>query len=82
MQAKHIFTAIGVCPVNGAEDNYTIIVKTDRIIDVHEIVKIARDILKKPIFQEDLTAQLAEAIDAKVTTHCLHGNVSTKVKAG
>ena len=79
MIAEHIFTVIGVCPVNGARDAYSVTVETRAFLEASFLVDTAQKKLAVPILQEDFTVALAERLTAKVTTLCQHGAVLSKV---
>ena len=75
MKIKHELTHFAQCP-HGGEDCYTITVKTDRLLPVEDILAALKE-MPQPIYQEDLTRQLAERVRARVKTVGLHSGVET-----
>lgn len=75
MKVTHELTFVSKCP-HGGEDCYEIVVKTDRMLPVEEILQALKD-MEQPIYQEDLTRRLAEQVHAKVKTIGLHSGVQT-----
>lgn len=80
MKVQHTLTVVGTCPVDGSRDFYRCVVTTDRIIDVELILGKVGELTSDPIYQEDLTVELAVALQATVETTGGHSRVSTYCK--
>lgn len=75
---EHRLTLRATCPIDGSEDVYNCVVLADRTIEVEHILAKAQMIAKRePIFQEALTLELAESLNAEVVTHGIHSGVYT-----
>jgi hypothetical protein len=72
---------IATCPLGGV-DVYRLMVETTRLIAVEDILIALRELTRAPIYQEDLTAQLAEKLNARVVTEGEHSGVATECEAG
>lgn len=80
---EHRLTLRAECPVDGSEDVYNCIVSADRTIAVELILTTAKAIAQRaPIFQEDLTRELAESLACEVVTHGIHSGVYTTCRCG
>lgn len=80
MRVTHTLEIAARCPKGGV-DRYEAKVEVERLIEVERITAEVQRLTKKPIYQEDLTAKLARALGAKVTTVGYHGLVRTEVEA-
>jgi hypothetical protein len=80
MQVIHQFTFRGRCPVDDAIDSYDVLITTNRLIKVEDIIKAASDLLQ-PLFQEDITQQLAVRLNCCVRTVGYHSGVKTTCTA-
>ena len=75
---EHRLTLRATCPIDGSEDVYNCIVSTERTIDVEAILAAAETLTRRrPIYQEDLTRELALSLRAQIVTHGIHSGVYT-----
>lgn len=73
MTATHEFELQAKCPVDDSRDIYRCSVEVDRMIQCEAILSTAKKIATvAPIFQEELTQQIADAIGGMTTTTGLH----------
>ena len=80
---EHRLTLRGTCPTDGSEDVYNCLVLADRTIPVELILDHADVITKSgPLFQEEITRQLAHVLTAEVITHGIHSGVYTTCRCG
>lgn len=80
MRAKHTLQIKAKCPVNGKIDKYTLEVTTNRLVKVEDIMAIIKEETSgDPVFQEELTEQLALRLKCKVKTIGTHSGVETMV---
>lgn len=79
MRVEHCLTIFSLCPIDGRRDVYKMIVRTQRMIRVEDILAAVEAATKKPVFQEDLTEHLAKAIGCEIETQGWHGEVQTTV---
>lgn len=63
------------CPVNGEVDIYDVRIMTRQVIPVETILEVVADLTSAPIFQEDLTEQLAGRLGVSVQTSGCHSGV-------
>jgi hypothetical protein len=78
MKSVYRFKIWGRCPVDGSVDEYDVEVVVDGgFWPVEEILKKAKAITAKPIFQEPFTQLLAMDLQASVTTTGVHSGVHT-----
>ena len=76
MKVKHKLQIYGKCPVDGANDNYTLVVKTRKILKVEDILAAVSG-LKWPLFQEEVTQILADELGCNVRTVGYHSGIKT-----
>ncbi len=81
MKVTHKFIIKSKCPVDGTEDSYRATVTPKKFVMVEEILDVVAEITGTPIYQEDMTQQLAEMIEGEVTTVGRHSGVVTTVTA-
>lgn len=62
MRCVYELTIAANCP-EGGRDQYEVIIVSDQLIEVETIIGIIDDHTQEPIYQEDLTARIAEALD-------------------
>jgi GTP cyclohydrolase I len=78
---RHELEIRATCPVDGSEDVYECVVETARIVPVETILDEVKIATKHPLYQEELTRKLADALCTKVTTVGTHSNVRTTCEA-
>lgn len=81
MEVRHEFTMSAVCPVDKRPDSYQVLIETDRVIPVEDILSAAAGFSDREIWQEHLTAEIADQLGVKVTTTGFHLGVKTTVVA-
>lgn len=82
MRVTHELQITGVCPVDGTTDVYELtVVCVDRVLPVEWILKAVTHVTQGPVFQEDITQQLADELHADVTTSGCHSSVRTQCEA-
>ena len=82
MKVEYQLTATAICPVDGnRRDVYELRVAADHMIPVEEILAAASAFSDRAVFQEDLTQQLADRLDARVVTAGDHSGVATRCVA-
>lgn len=83
--AKHMLTVLARCPADATvRDVYDMMVEVEgQVVEVEDLLKIAREFEDIAIWQEHLTQQFADKIglEAKVTTVGVHSGVETTVVA-
>ena len=77
MLVKHTLAMTALCPVDGKQDAYTVMVECNRIIKVEDILAACARFQQEALFQEQITQELSHILDAKVTTTGLHSGVAT-----
>lgn len=83
MTAEHRLYIAATCPVDeDVLDIYELVVTTGALIEVEEIHATVRRLTAEPVFQEDLTDRLAEALGAHVLLRGRHSGVETTTQAG
>jgi hypothetical protein len=70
-------TMSAMCPVNDERDTYGVQIEATRQIMCEDILAVTRGFSRISITQEELTARLAQAFKAKVTTTGAHSHVRT-----
>lgn len=78
------FTLTAVCPVDSTTvDVYEATLRTDTMIEVEELIRIARKHEHLGIYQEELTATIHAAIGhGELTTVGTHSGIKVTVVAG
>jgi hypothetical protein len=81
MKTKHKTVIHSACPVNGMIDEYgaTFYVK-GRVLPVEDIQAAIDELTVTPIFQEELTMQLAKRLQCSVVTIGTHSGFETACK--
>jgi GTP cyclohydrolase I len=82
MKTTYEFNARAVCPVDGTLDDYVVTVKTDRFIAAEEIVSIVQGLASKPLYQENLTEDIAQRLNVAVKTVGMHSDIKTTCEVG
>lgn len=77
IEIEHRVTLTAKCPKDGSDDHYNTLITVNRVLPVEDILAAAESLAQEPIFQEDLTRQLAFGLAAEVTTHGIHSGVYT-----
>lgn len=77
MLVRHYMTVTASCPVDEKPDHYEAIVECARVVKVEDILAAVERLKGQPIFQEQLTQELARSLGAKVTTTGYHSGVKT-----
>jgi hypothetical protein len=83
--AKHRFTLQAKCPVDeNVTDVYDVTVITRRTLLVEDIMEAVESLsLERPLYQEELTEQLAEKLDGTIVqTVGMHSKVETTCRSG
>ena len=77
------FAATATCPKDGEQIKMAVEIVTQRFILVETVLAAAGVISASPVFQEDFTRQLAEALgrDVTVTTRGTHSGVDITCSA-
>lgn len=81
MKVVHQFFVAVRCPVDDAVDIYEVVVETDRVVKVEEILKASEKQASSPAFQEEYTQRLANDLGTKVVTTGRHSGVDTTCEA-
>lgn len=68
------------CPINDGFDHYDLVIETNRLITVEDILE-AIDELPEKVFQEVITERLAARLKCRVTTTGHHSGVKTTCTA-
>jgi hypothetical protein len=74
---RHTLTITAACPVDQKPDHYEAVVESSRIVKVEDILAAVARFTQTPMFQEELTQELARVLAAKVTTTGYHSGVRT-----
>lgn len=82
MKVWHELSCRCLCPVNGEPDVYLIIIETDTVIKVEDILDAAAKLSAMRLFQEEFTERLARSIGATLTTVGFHTGVKTTCRVG
>lgn len=83
MVCEYTFPLVCRCPVDPKTvDSYTVKVTANRMIQVEELLEVAKTFEDRVVFQEDLTCQLSRAIRATVETTGRHSGVATRTVCG
>jgi GTP cyclohydrolase I len=81
MKVDYRLTVTARCPSDSGVDVYDITVTSDRMVLVEDILKIADQFGDRAIYQEELTEEMAAALDATVTSRGQHYGVDTTCEA-
>lgn len=82
MLVKHQIEIHSTCPVNGDTDLYQgFVYVRDRVLTCEEVAGVVADLTRGPVFQEQLTQDMADRLQARVKTVGRHtaGNIRTTV---
>lgn len=83
MITTHELVVRAICPVDGTEDVYDVRIDAgSKLIPVELILEQAQIATEVPVYQEGLTAALAGALGARVTTVGTHSDVKVTCTAG
>lgn len=77
MLVKHHLTITASCPIDQKPDHYEAVIECVRVVKVEDILEAVTALKNRPVFQEELTQELARALGAKVTTTGYHSGVKT-----
>lgn len=82
MKVTYETRATATCPLNEFfVDHYDVVIVSDQLVTAERILQTISDVTVAPIFQEDLTVELAHALEATVTTVGYHSGVKTTATA-
>jgi hypothetical protein len=76
MIVTHEIQVYGHCPVDGGGDSYAVTFTTMSLIKVEDIIAVVNAI-KWPVFQEEMTQQLAHKLGCRVRSVGYHSGVKT-----
>jgi hypothetical protein len=76
MLVTHEVQVYGRCPVDGKSDSYDVTVTTRKLIKVEDIIS-AIDAIEWPVFQEEMTQQLADKLGCHVRSIGYHSGIKT-----
>lgn len=81
MLVRHRIVIRSKCPVDGADDTYVCDTYPTSLLKCEDVRDAVAELTAGPVFQEMLTAQLAERLGCKVRTRGTHcrGRVETVV---
>jgi hypothetical protein len=82
MQVQYSLTIKAFCPVDPEmEDEYALVIRSDHKILVEHILKAVEQCTEGPIYQEELTCTIQQALggNVEVETIGLHSGVRTLV---
>ena len=82
MIARHSFNLVCKCPTSGLMDSYCAVVEVhDRVLLCEDIEAVALEFLGRVAYQEELTKDLAERLNARVSMTGRHGMIETETSA-
>ncbi len=81
IRVEHTLSVLARCPVNDSRDVYETTFRLDKLVKVETLIAQCRGFQDKKLFQEELTAILAEAFSCEVETRGMHSGVRTVVVA-
>jgi hypothetical protein len=81
MVATHELTIAAKCP-HGPDDTYLATFRTNRMIPCEVVLEAVRVLTISPVYQESLTATLADVLQCEVELRGTHTGVKTTTKAG
>jgi hypothetical protein len=76
MIVTHKVQVYGRCPVDGKSDSYDVTFTTMKVVKVEDIIA-AIDAIQWPLFQEEMTQQLADTLGCHVRSIGYHSGVKT-----
>jgi hypothetical protein len=76
MIVTHEIQVYGRCPVDGKSDSYDVTITTMKIIKVEYIIAVV-DAIEWPVFQEEMTQQLADRLGCRVRSIGYHSGIKT-----
>ena len=76
MIVTHEVQVYGRCPVDGKSDSYDVTIITMRVLKVEDIIAVI-DAIKWPVFQEEMTQQLADQLSCRVRSVGHHSGIKT-----
>ncbi len=82
LRVEHRLRVVAQCPVDDSTDVYDATIVLDRQVDVETILKHVLAFNGQQVYQEGLTAHLADVLCAQVITVGTHSGVVTTVTAG
>ena len=76
MKVTHDVRVYGRCPVDGKSDYYDVTVTTMKVIKVEDIIAVV-EAIKWPVFQEEMTQQLANSLGCSIRSVGYHSGIKT-----
>lgn len=76
MKVTHEIKIYGICPVDLSLDVYQLEIETMRILPVEDIIS-AINSLKGPLYQEEMTKNLAEKLKCSIRSIGYHSGFKT-----
>jgi len=76
MIVTHEIQVYGRCPVDGKSDSYDVTITTMKVIKVEDII-VAVEAIEWPVFQEEMTQQLADRLGCRVRSVGFHSGIKT-----
>jgi hypothetical protein len=76
MLVTHEIQVYGRCPVDSASDSYEVSISTRRMLKVEDIIAVIAA-LEWPLFQEEMTQQLADKLGCNVRSVGYHSGIKT-----
>lgn len=76
MLVTHEIQVYGRCPVDGASDSYDVSISTRKLLKVEDIIAVIAA-LEWPLFQEEMTQQLADKLGCNVRSVGYHSGIKT-----
>ena len=76
MKVTHEIEVRGICPVDLSFDVYQVKISSMRIVQVEDIISVV-NALKWPLYQEEMTQQLAEKLKCSICSVGYHSSVKT-----
>lgn len=74
--------AYGRCPDNMDRDAYKVVVTSDRMLNVTDIISAVTEATDTPKYQEEITREVASELKARVTITGWHQGVLVTSEAG
>jgi NADPH-dependent 7-cyano-7-deazaguanine reductase QueF len=82
MQVKHETEIKAMCPIDKKPDVYRLIVRTNQLLKVEDILAAVKRVTEQPTFQEQLTQDLHRDLGCVVETQGWHSGFLTTVVCG
>lgn len=83
MNVTYYTDFVGVCPVDGARDDYSLTISSTTVVQVEEILAAIARATKVPSYQEEITQKIAEELPGAEFIRVVgtHSGVKTVVVA-